>query len=164
VLDFGLAKTTLESAKGSSTDSVLSTEAGRLLGTPTYMAPEQARGKAIDKRVDVWAFGCVLYECLTAKRAFVGETLTDVLGAVLHSQADLSALPPSTPRRARELVESCFAKDPRRRLRDIGRRASSSSARRRIRRKPRRLSWRGRPCGARRRRSCPRRCFVSRSR
>ncbi|MFN0007957.1 MAG: protein kinase domain-containing protein [Planctomycetota bacterium] len=120
VLDFGLAKPVSEHNKGSSTDSVLSTEAGRLLGTPTYMAPEQARGKAIDKRVDIWAFGCVLYECLTAKRAFVGETLTDVLGAVLHAQADLDALPSSTPRRVRELLESCFVKDPRRRLRDIG--------------------------------------------
>ena len=120
VLDFGLAKSAIESSKGSSTDSVLSTEAGRLLGTPTYMAPEQARGKTIDKRVDVWAFGCVLYECLTAKRAFAGETLTDVLGAVLHSQADLDALSAATPRRVRELLESCFTKDPRRRLRDIG--------------------------------------------
>ncbi|MFN0244111.1 MAG: protein kinase domain-containing protein [Planctomycetota bacterium] len=120
VLDFGLAKPASEGNKGSSTDSVLSTEAGRLLGTPTYMAPEQARGKSIDKRVDIWAFGCVLYECLTAKRAFVGETLTDVLGAVLHTQADLSALPASTPRRVRALLESCFVKDPRRRLRDIG--------------------------------------------
>jgi len=120
VLDFGLAKPANEGHSGSSTDSVLSTEAGRLLGTPTYMAPEQARGKAIDKRVDIWAFGCVLYECLTAKRAFVGETLTDVLGAVLHTQADMSALPPSTPRRVRELLESCFEKEPRRRLRDIG--------------------------------------------
>ncbi|MCY3001179.1 MAG: serine/threonine-protein kinase, partial [Planctomycetota bacterium] len=81
VLDFGLAKTAIESRRGSDTDSVLSTEAGRLLGTPTYMAPEQARGKPIDKRVDIWAFGCVLYECLTAKRAFAGETLDDVLAA-----------------------------------------------------------------------------------
>ena len=120
VLDFGLAKPANEGGHGSSTDSVLSTEAGRLLGTPTYMAPEQARGKAIDKRVDVWAFGCVLYECLTARRAFVGETLTDVLDAVLHSQADLSALPSSTPRRVRELLTCCFERDPRRRLRDIG--------------------------------------------
>ncbi|MBK7875962.1 MAG: protein kinase [Planctomycetes bacterium] len=120
VLDFGLAKTAIESSKGPSTDSVLSTEAGRLLGTPTYMAPEQARGKSIDKRVDIWAFGCVLFECLTAKRAFVGETLTDVLGAVLHSQADLSALPASTPERVRELLERCFVKDPRARLRDVG--------------------------------------------
>ena len=120
VLDFGLAKPANESHHGSSTDSVLSTEAGRLLGTPTYMAPEQARGKPINKRVDIWAFGCVLYECLTAKRAFVGETLTDVLGAVLHTHADLSALPEATPRRVRELLERCFAKDPRQRLRDIG--------------------------------------------
>ncbi|MCY3001768.1 MAG: protein kinase [Planctomycetota bacterium] len=120
VLDFGLAKPTNEQDKGSKTDSVLSTEAGRLLGTPTYMAPEQARGKAIDKRVDIWAFGCVLYECLTARRAFAGETLTDVLGAVLHSEAELTALPPTTPRRVRELLESCFAKDPRKRLRDVG--------------------------------------------
>jgi serine/threonine protein kinase len=68
LLDFGLAKPANEGAGGSTTDSVLSTEAGRLLGTPTYMAPEQARGKSIDKRVDIWAFGCVLYECLTGKR------------------------------------------------------------------------------------------------
>ncbi|MBK9386323.1 MAG: serine/threonine-protein kinase [Planctomycetes bacterium] len=120
VLDFGLAKPASESQRGSSTDSVLSTEAGRLLGTPAYMAPEQARGKAIDKRVDIWAFGCVLYECLTAKRAFHGETLTDVLGSVLHSQADLAALPAQTPKRVRELLTRCFDKDPRRRLRDIG--------------------------------------------
>ncbi|MBL8860533.1 MAG: serine/threonine protein kinase, partial [Planctomycetes bacterium] len=120
ILDFGLAKTAIESSKGSSTDSVLSTEAGRLLGTPTYMAPEQARGKPIDRRVDVWAFGCVLYECLAAKRAFAGETLTDVLGAVLHSTPDLGSLPAGTPRRVRELVASCLEKDPRKRLRDRG--------------------------------------------
>jgi len=121
VLDFGLAKPAREAGSSqSSTDSVLSTESGRLLGTPTYMAPEQARGKAIDKRVDLWAFGCVLYECLAGKRAFAGESLTDVLGAVLHVQADLSALPAVTPRRVRELLERCFAKDPRQRLRDIG--------------------------------------------
>ncbi len=120
VLDFGLAKTQSEVASGSRPDSVHSTEEGRLLGTPTYMAPEQARGKAIDKRVDIWAFGCVLYECLTAKRAFVGETLTDVLAAVLHSEADLAVLPSTTPRRVRELLESCFAKDPRKRQRDVG--------------------------------------------
>ena len=68
----------------------------------------------------MWAFGCVLFECLTAKRAFVGETLTDVLGAVLHATADMDALPRDTPRRVRALIESCFVKDPRRRLRDIG--------------------------------------------
>jgi len=120
VLDFGLAKPAREGSSGSSTDSVLSTESGRLLGTPTYMAPEQARGKSIDKRVDIWAFGCVLYECLTGKRAFAGETLTDVLGAVLHTSPDLARLPADTPRSVRELVASCFEKDPRERLRDCG--------------------------------------------
>jgi serine/threonine-protein kinase len=120
VLDFGLAKTAIESSKGSSTDSVLSTEAGRLLGTPTYMAPEQARGKPIDKRVDVWAFGCVLYECLTAKRAFVGDTLTDVLAAVLEKEPDWTKVPAATPPRVRELLERCFTKDARARLRDVG--------------------------------------------
>ncbi len=120
VLDFGLAKPANESHPGSATDSVLSTEAGRVLGTPTYMAPEQARGKPIDKRVDVWAFGCVLYECLTARRAFEGETLSDVFAAVLKSEADLSALPADLPWSVRELLTRSLEKDPRRRLRDIG--------------------------------------------
>ena len=120
VLDFGLAKPAGDGQRGSSTDSVLSTEAGRLLGTPTYMAPEQARGKSIDKRVDIWAFGCVLYECLTARRAFEGETLGDVLGAVLHTQVELAALPVDTPEEVRGLLARCLQKDPRRRLRDIG--------------------------------------------
>jgi len=121
VLDFGLAKPArLASGAVSSTDSVLSTEAGRLLGTPTYMAPEQARGKGIDRRVDVWAFGCVLYECLTARRAFEGETLTDVLAAVLEREPDWARLPAAVPPRVRELLASCFAKDPRLRLRDVG--------------------------------------------
>jgi len=120
VLDFGLAKPANESRHGSSADSVLSTEAGRLLGTPTYMAPEQARGKPIDKRVDIWAFGCVVYECLTAKRAFAGETLTDVFAAVIEREPDLTLLPGTTPPRVRELMRRCLAKDPRARLRDIG--------------------------------------------
>jgi Tol biopolymer transport system component/tRNA A-37 threonylcarbamoyl transferase component Bud32 len=119
VLDFGLAKPARESHTGSSTDSVLSTEAGRLLGTPTYMAPEQARGKPIDKRVDVWAFGCVLYECLTAKRAFAGETLTDVFAAVIEREPDWSSLPASTPARVRDVLRNCLAKDPRQRLHDV---------------------------------------------
>jgi len=120
VLDFGLAKPAREGKSGSSTDSVLSTEAGSLLGTPTYMAPEQARGRSIDRRVDVWAFGCVLYECLTGKRAFDGETMTDVLGAVLHTEPDLARLPARTPARVRELLSDCLLKDPRARARDIG--------------------------------------------
>ncbi|MFT5464456.1 MAG: serine/threonine protein kinase, partial [Planctomycetota bacterium] len=98
VLDFGLAKPTGPPVEGgvaeSSTDSVLATEAGRLLGTPIYMAPEQARGKPIDRRVDVWAFGCVLYECLTGRRAFDGESMADVLAAVVHEEANFARLPP----------------------------------------------------------------------
>ena len=87
VLDFGLAKPADTGGGASSTtDSVLTTEEGRLLGTPTYMAPEQARGRMIDKRIDVWAFGCVLYECLTGRRAFDGESMGDVLAAVLEKQ------------------------------------------------------------------------------
>jgi len=120
VLDFGLAKPMHLSSDSRSTDSVLATESGRLLGTPTYMAPEQARGKPIDRRVDIWAFGCVLFECLTGKRAFDGETLSDVLSSVLRSEADLGALPARTPARARELLGRCLHKDPRKRLRDIG--------------------------------------------
>jgi Tol biopolymer transport system component len=120
VLDFGLAKPTREGKGGSSTDSVLTTEAGRLLGTPTYMAPEQARGKSIDKRVDVWAFGCVLFECLTAERAFAGETMSDVLAAVLGQEPDWTKLPATTPPRLRDLIARCLVKDPRRRLRDVG--------------------------------------------
>jgi len=121
VLDFGLAKPAGSAARdGSTTDSVLATEDGRLLGTPIYMAPEQARGKPIDRRVDVWAFGCVLFECLTARRAFDGESMPDVLAAVVRETADFSQLPASTPAHMRELVERCLEKDSRQRLRDIG--------------------------------------------
>ena len=121
VLDFGLAKSMRAGAeRKSSTDSVLSTEQGRLIGTPTYMAPEQARGKPIDKRVDLWAFGCVLFECLTATRAFAGETLGDVLAAVLEREPDWARLPRATPRRVRELLERCLAKDISRRQRGAG--------------------------------------------
>ena len=117
VLDFGLAKP-IES--GSQTDSALSTEAGRVIGTPTYMAPEQARGRPIDRRVDVWAFGCVLFECLSGTRPFPGETISDVLAAVLQDEPDWSRLPPTTPTRTRELIDRCLQKDPRLRLRDVG--------------------------------------------
>jgi len=120
VLDFGLAKPMRAGPDGKSTDSVLSTGQGRLLGTPTYMAPEQARGRAIDRRVDVWAFGCVLYECLTGSRVFDGETLSDVLGSVLRDEPRLGALPAATPERVRELIARCLHKDPLQRLRDVG--------------------------------------------
>src|SRR5262249_19969288 len=120
ILDFGLAKPANEGGRGSSTDSVLSTEAGRLLGTPTYMAPEQARGKAIDKRVDIWAFGCVLFEMLTGRRAFEGEDTTDTLAFVITREPDWSLLPSATPVAVRKILTRCLQKDRSRRLRDIG--------------------------------------------
>ena len=121
VLDFGLAKASSSDAGAqSTTDSVLATEEGRLIGTPVYMSPEQARGTPIDRRVDVWAFGCVLYECLTGRRAFHGETMPDVLAAVVREEANYDRLPSATPAHVRDLLERCFKKDARQRLRDIG--------------------------------------------
>ncbi|MHC5211672.1 MAG: protein kinase domain-containing protein [Planctomycetota bacterium] len=128
LLDFGLAKAAVAgsgSGSGASDaasvlETALSTEPGRVVGTPTYMAPEQARGKPVDKRVDVWAFGCVLFECLAGRRPFGGETVSDVVAALLEREPDWSALPGSTPPGLRRLVERCLRKDPRQRLRDIG--------------------------------------------
>jgi serine/threonine protein kinase len=84
------------------------------------MSPEQARGKLVDKRTDVWAFGCVLYEMLAGKRAFDGETVSDALAAVLMKEPDWSALPPGTPERVKEILRKCLRRDARLRLRDIG--------------------------------------------
>jgi len=128
VLDFGLAKaleTTASSGSGrdaamSPTITSLGTVAGVILGTAAYMSPEQARGRPVDKRADIWAFGCVLYEMLTGKLAFDGDTISDTMAAVLTRDPDWSALPESVPSRARELMERCLRKDPRERLRDIG--------------------------------------------
>ncbi len=128
VLDFGLAKA-LESSvsSGAGRDSAMSptitslgTVAGVILGTAAYMSPEQARGKAVDKRADIWAFGCVLYEMLTGRLAFSGETVSDTMAAVLTRDPDWSALPPSIPSRLTALIKRCVRKDPRERLRDIG--------------------------------------------
>ena len=116
VLDFGLAK----ASRADDPDSAVRTLEGTVLGTPTYMAPEQARGRSVDRRVDVWALGCVLYECLTGTRAFGGDDLGEVLHRVLEGEPDLDALPPRTPARVRELLERCLRKDPRARLRDAG--------------------------------------------
>ncbi len=91
-----------------------------LLGTAAYMSPEQARGKSADRRADVWAFGCVLYEMLAGRRAFGGETVTDTLAAVLKSEPDWDALPAETPGQVRRLLRRCLEKDPARRLRDLG--------------------------------------------
>ncbi len=128
VLDFSLAKA-LETAASSSaghdaamspTITSLGTMVGMVLGTAAYMSPEQARGKAVDKRADIWAFGCVLYEMLTGRRPFDGETISDTLAAVLARDADWSLLPATTPTKVRELLQRCLEKDPKRRMRDIG--------------------------------------------
>lgn len=125
VLDFGLAKPIGPMARTSGTtsaqsDSFVVTSEGMILGTPTYMSPEQARGKPVDRRTDIWAFGCVLYECLTGERAFQGDAFGDLIAAILEHDVDLGALPDTTPPRVRELIARCLTKDPRTRLRDLG--------------------------------------------
>jgi Tol biopolymer transport system component len=130
VLDFGLAKAWAGEAAGvvsgsgalsqSPTLAHGSTEAGLLLGTAAYMAPEQARGKPVDKRADVWAFGVVLFEMLSGRRLFAGETVTDILAAVVREEIDWSALPADTPAHVRRLLRRCLERDPKQRLRDIG--------------------------------------------
>ena len=124
VLDFGLAKGFAEEAPASDlshspTLTRDATKAGVILGTASYMSPEQARGKTVDKRTDIWAFGCVLYEALTGKKAFEREGVADVLGAVVHKEPSWEALPPETPWRARDVLGRCLRKDPRERLHDI---------------------------------------------
>ncbi|HEX6790584.1 MAG TPA: protein kinase, partial [Candidatus Krumholzibacteria bacterium] len=127
VLDFGLAKALDPAGGGAISDLSKSptlasghTAAGMILGTAAYMSPEQARGKTVDRRTDIWSFGCVLYETLTGQRAFDGETVTDVLAAVVTRDPDWSQLPPATPARIQELLRRCLEKDPQRRLRDAG--------------------------------------------
>jgi len=125
VLDFGLAKPASADASGfdlTHTPSVTigAPLGGVILGTAAYMSPQQARGQVVDKRTDIWAFGCVLYEMLTGRAAFAGETVSDTLGKILEREPDWSALPPTTPAPVRRLLLRCFAKDPKQRLRDIG--------------------------------------------
>jgi serine/threonine protein kinase/Tol biopolymer transport system component len=127
ILDFGLAKD-YEGERGptgsdpsqSPTMARFGTEAGVILGTASYMSPEQARGKPVDKRADIWAFGVVLFEMLTGQRLFPGETLSDTLAAVLTREPDWTLLPTSTPWGVRRLLARCLERDPRKRLRDIG--------------------------------------------
>ena len=125
VLDFGLAKA-LEGDPSSidistsPTISRMATQAGVLLGTAAYMSPEQAKAKSVDRRADIWAFGCVLFEMLTGKMAFGGEAVTDTLAAVIKSDPDWSQLPAATPPHIRVLLRRCLQKDPKQRLRDIG--------------------------------------------
>ena len=122
VLDFGLAKMLEQNADrpssgaSSPTLSVHGTSAGVILGTAAYMSPEQAKGKPVDRRADIWAFGVVLYEMLIGQRLFRGENLTEVLASVVKDQPDLSHTPP----RLQRLLRKCLEKDPRHRLRDIG--------------------------------------------
>ncbi len=128
VLDFGLAKAySADTASGSAADLSQSptlahtgTAAGLILGTAAYMSPEQARGRAVDKRADIWGFGVLLFEMLTGQRLFVGETVSDVLAAVLKTEPDWRALPATTPARLRQLLGRCLERDAKQRLRDIG--------------------------------------------
>ncbi len=127
VLDFGLAKGTAAAGGVSAGDlshsptlAVTATGEGVILGTAAYMSPEQARGKPVDRRTDIWSFGCVMYECLTGRRAFDGETASDMIALILQGKPDWDALPADTPPRLRALVERCLEKDAKQRLRDIG--------------------------------------------
>ncbi len=121
VLDFGLAKTSVEADATSQHDTTLAaTVQGAIMGTPAYMSPEQARGQAVDRRTDIWAFGCVLYELLAGQTAFKGESSSDLIAAILQRDPDWSALPAETPLGVRRLLQRCFEKDRRQRLRDIG--------------------------------------------
>ena len=125
VLDFGLAKAfagdgTSNDPTQSPTLSIAATAQGVILGTAAYMSPEQARGQAVDKRTDIWAFGCVLYELLTGKQAFHGDTVTEILAAVLRGEPDWLALPAATPTSVRALFRHCLQKDKTLRMRDAG--------------------------------------------
>ena len=128
VLDFGLAKAMAPpdpahmhaSQSPTITSPAMLTGAGMILGTAAYMSPEQARGKLVDKRTDIWAFGCVVFEMLTGLRAFPGEDVADTLAAVMRAEPGWNALPAQTPSGLRRLLTRCFKKDPRARMRDIG--------------------------------------------
>jgi len=126
VLDFGLAKAFDPSgaantdALNSPTISAHATQVGIILGTAAYMAPEQAKGKAVDRRADIWAFGCVLYEMLTGTRAFPGDGVSDTLASVIKSAPELTKLPTATPPGVRQLLSRCLQKDPHKRLQAIG--------------------------------------------
>src|SRR5688572_10726357 len=126
VLDFGLAKALDHGASvphlahSPTITSPAMTMHGVILGTAAYMAPEQAKGKAVDKRADIWAFGCVLYEMVTGRRAFDGDDVTDLIAAVVSKEPDWTALPASTPPHLRRVLQRCLVKDRRQRLRDVG--------------------------------------------
>ena len=126
ILDFGLARaysgesSAQYDALSSPTVTAAMTMAGVILGTAAYMSPEQARGKQVDKRSDIWAFGVILFEMLSGQRLYSGETVTDILGAIVHGDPDLGALPDKTPAGLRTLIRRCLTPDAQDRLRDIG--------------------------------------------
>ena len=125
LLDFGIAKVVSGDGPGmdlthATTATLGATQAGLIVGTAGYMSPEQARGKSVDKRTDIWAFGCVVYEMLSGRMAFAGDTLSDTIAAILDRDPDWSTLPADTPRALRRLVQRCLEKEPKQRLRDIG--------------------------------------------
>ena len=125
VLDFGLAKIAEQTAPAGDPENLPTvqmgaTVAGQIMGTPAYMSPEQAKGKAVDRRSDIWSFGVVLFEMFTGRQMFEGETATDILAAVMRAEPDWTMLPKDVPRRIRELLKRCLVKDDKRRLRDIG--------------------------------------------
>ncbi|SPF39811.1 Serine/threonine protein kinase [Candidatus Sulfopaludibacter sp. SbA4] len=121
VLDFGLAKIADEAtADNSATLTMRATQVGVIMGTPAYMSPEQARGQTVDRRADIWSFGVVLFEMLTGKPMFGGETMSDTLAAVLKNDPDLKRLPPETPAAIRRLLARCLERDRRKRLQAIG--------------------------------------------
>jgi serine/threonine protein kinase len=126
VLDFGLAKAMDPVGEASAemanspTLTARATQMGMILGTAAYMAPEQARGKAVDKRADIWAFGAVLFEILTGSRAFPGDAIADSVARIIGGNPDYDTLPPDVPPSIRQLVRRCLEKDHRERLRDIG--------------------------------------------
>src|SRR5512136_1140258 len=124
ILDFGLAKAFYEQAapvdpSRSPTITEQMTAPGVILGTAAYMSPEQARGKPVDKRADIWAFGCILYECLTGRRAFQGDTITETVAAILKNEPDWTILPIETPLSVRALLRQCLQKEPNARLHDV---------------------------------------------
>ncbi len=122
VLDFGLARALAGEAASRDSQSPTATrhtKIGAILGTASYMSPEQARGKAVDERTDIWAFGCVLYEGLTGRVAFRGDTASDIIAAILDREPDWRALPESTPPSVRGVLRRCMQKDANRRLHDI---------------------------------------------
>ena len=119
MLDFGLAKA--DGLDGEAAiASTLATSEGAVIGTAPYMSPEQARGAPVDRRTDIWAFGCVLFEMLTGRLAFDGDTRSDIVAGILEKEPDWATVPADTPAAVRRLLRRCLEKDHRRRIRDIG--------------------------------------------